>query len=214
MGIFDAMQEVWVGAAVLGVGLVFCFFGHRIARVALALGGAGLGYVCGLIMYMGLVNLLPPATAKSIPSWAVGAFVALLFAWAAYAFYVGGVLLLLGAIGWGLGQVLVGLLNIPAGWETGASIIVALVLAGIGIAADIPRKLMIVGTAVLGSILAVSAVQSLTGQRISWLNSLSWGYDLQPHLVWLGVFTVLAIAGAAVQWRQHGSASLRAAYPD
>jgi len=208
------MQQVWVGAALLAVGLVFCFFGHRIARVALALGGAALGYVCGLIMYAGFVNLTGTATAKAIPSWVVGLVVAVLFAGAAYAFYVGGVLLLLGSIGFGLGQAVVGWLNIPSGWQIGVSIILALVLAGIGIAADVPRTLMIVGTALLGAVLAVSAVQQLTDQRISWLNSPSWGPDLQPHLVWLGIFVVLAIAGSAVQWRQHGAASLRASYPN
>lgn len=208
------MQQVWVGAALLAVGLVFCFFGHRIARVALALGGAALGYVCGLVMYAGLGNLVGTGPVKAIPSWVFGLVIALLFAGAAYAFYVGGVLLLLGSIGFGLGQAVAGWLNIPSGWQIGVSVILALVLAGIGIAADIPRTLMVVGTALLGAILSVSAVQQLTGQRISWLNSLSWGADLQPHLVWLGILVVLAVAGTAVQWRQHGAASLRASYPN
>jgi hypothetical protein len=208
------MQQVWVGAALLAVGLVFCFFGHRIARVALALGGAALGYVCGLVIYVGLENLVGTPTAKAIPSWAVGVVMAVLFAGAAYAFYVGGVLLLLGSIGFGLGEVVVGWLNIPAGWQIGVSVILALVLAGLGIAADIPRNLMIIGTALLGGVLAVTAVQQLTGQRISWLNTVSWGADLQPHLIWLGILVVLAVAGSAVQWRQHGAASLRASYPN
>lgn len=208
------MQQVWVGAALLAVGLLFCFFGHRIARIALALGGAALGYVCGLVIHVGLSGLLSPATVRVVPAWVVGIVVAALFAWAAYAFYVAGVLVLLGSIGWGIGQLLVGWVSIPDEWHVGVSVIIALVLAGIGIAANIPRKLLIVGTAVVGAVLAVSAGQQLTGQRISWLSSVTWGSDVQPHLVWLGVFVVLLVAGLAVQWRQHGAASLRAAYPD
>ena len=207
------MQQVWVGAALLAVGLLFCFFGHRIARIVLALGGAALGYVCGLVIYEGLTALLSAATMRAVPYWLVGIVVAALFAWAAYAFYVAGVLVLLGSVGWGLGQLVVGWLAIPDAWHVGVSIIAGLVLAGIGIAADIPRKLMIVGTAVVGAVISVSAIQQLTGQLVNWLNSTSWGSSLQPHLVWLGIFVVLAVAGSAVQWRQHGAASLRASYP-
>ncbi len=208
------MQQVWVGAALLAVGLLFSFFGHRIARIVLALGGAALGYVCGLVMYVGLSGLLSAATVRVVPPWVAGIVVAALFAWAAYAFYVAGVLVLLGSIGWGIGQLVINWASIPDTWHMGVSIIIALVLAGIGVAADIPRKLLIVGTAVVGAVLAVSAVQQLTGQRLSWLSSVTWGTDLQPHLVWLGVFVVVLVAGLAVQWRQHGAASLRAAYPD
>lgn len=197
----------------MAVGLLFCFFGHRIARIVLALGGAVLGYVCGLVIHVGLSALLSSATMRVVPPWAVGVVVAALFAWAAYAFYVGGVLLLLGSIGWSLGQLIVNWASIPSGWEIGVSAVLGLLLAGIGIAADIPRKLMIVGTAVVGGVIAVSGIQQLTGQRIEWLNSGSWGLDLQPHLVWLGILVVLVVAGSAVQWRQHGAASLRAAYP-
>ena len=208
------MQQVWVGAALLAVGLLFCFFGHRVARILLALGGAALGYVCGLVIHVGLSGLLPPATMSAVPPWVVGVVVAAVFAWAAYVFYVAGVLVLLGSIGWGIGQLVVGWVPSLAGWQLGVSLIIALVLAGIGIAADIPRRLLIVVTAAAGAVLAVGAVQQLTGQRISWLSSLTWGTDLQPHLVWLGIFAVLFVAGLIVQWRQHGAASLRAAYPN
>jgi hypothetical protein len=205
------MQQLWVGAALLVVGLLFCFLGHRVARIVLALGGAAVGYGCGLVIYAWLAGL-SQATMRPVPYWAIGLVGAVLFALAAYALYAAGVLVLLGSIGWGLGLLVVSMASLPEGWQLPVCVILALVLAGIGVAADIPRKLMIVGTAVIGAAICVDAVQQLTAQRISWLDLATWGSDLQPHLVWLGIFVVLAAAGIAVQWRQHGAASLRAAY--
>jgi hypothetical protein len=135
-----------------------------------------------------------------------------LFALAAYALYAAGVLVMLGSIGWSLGLLVVTFASIPEAWQLPVCVVLALLLAGIGVAADVPRKLMIVGTAVIGAVICVNAIQQLTDQRIFWLNSLSWGPDLGPHLIWLGIFVVLAVAGTVVQWRQHGAASLRAAY--
>ena len=201
-----------MGAALLVVGLLFCFVGHQVARLVLAIGGAGVGYFSGLTIHAWLAGL-SPALMRPVPSWVVGLVLAALFSLAAYALYAAGVLVLLGSIGWVLGMLIFSLASLPPSWQLPVYVISALVLASVGIAVDIPRKLMIVGTASIGAIICVDAIQQLTSQRITWMDTETWGYDLQPHLLWLGVFLAFTVAGTMTQWHQHSAASLRAAYP-
>ncbi len=206
------MDQVWVGVAEIGLGLVFCFLGHTAARVVLGVWGAVVGFVTGGFVYLLLHNWLGGGVLDVVPIQVFSVVMALLLAWLAFAFYAVGVLLSMGSVGWGIGLVLSQALNLP-GWLTLALAgVVAAGLVMVGWALNLPRLLLVVLTALVGAGAVVDGIQLLLGRRIAWFDDAVWRIDFGNQLAWTGAFAALAIAGITVQLRQHSEENLRAAY--
>lgn len=203
------MEQLWGGLVAVGLGLLLCFVGHRLARVALALWGGAVGFIFGLAAYTFGLALLPTLL-QPVPQWVSGVVFAVLFAWLAYAFYAAGLILLLGSLGWGLGIALVTAL----GWaelQVVFGVIGALVLAGMGLVFDLPRVLMVLVTAIIGASLAVDGLRSLiSGQAL--LDPVVWAGTLNNGWVWLVAQLALIVIGVVAQSRQRGAKTLKASY--
>lgn len=205
------MNEVWGATAELAVGLLLCFFGHRLARLALALLGAVVGYLLGGAAYTALLAT-NPALLKFVSAWAFAVAGAVLFGWLAYSFYVAGVLVLLGSLGWGIG------VAVAAAFGWGEVLVVigglvgAAVLAGAGSVLNLPRVLIIVTTALVGASAVVSGLQVFASGLPGGLASVPWIGTGDHQLLWWAVQAGLVVIGALVQLRQGGQSSLRAAY--
>lgn len=210
----QALDQVWVGVAEIGLGLVFCFIGHSAARVVLAVWGALVGFIAGTLLYYLLIPQIKdraPALLM-VPWWVYSIGMALLVAWLAFAFYTIGVLISMGAVGWGLGQVLSTTLNMPGWLSFAMGLVVAAGLVMVGWTLNLPRVLLIVLTAVVGAGGVLDGVQVLIGKRLDWFSPIGWKTDLPTHAAWSVAFAVLAGTGMFFQFRQQSEDTLRDAY--
>ncbi|MCA0295125.1 MAG: TMEM198/TM7SF3 family protein [Actinobacteria bacterium] len=206
------MDQVWVGLAEIGLGLVFCFVGHSAARVVLAVWGAIVGFVAGSFGYYLLLERFPGPPLATVPWWAFAIGLALLVAWLSFAFYTVAVLVSMGAVGFGLGQILVGALSMP-GWISFAmGMAVAAGLVMVGWTLNLPKLLLVVLTAFVGAASVVDGIQLMLGQRLDWFDQMAWKVDLPSHTAWTVGFVVLAGAGIFIQYRQNSEDNLRDAY--
>jgi hypothetical protein len=207
-----ALDQVWVGLAEIGLGLVFCFIGHSAARVVLAVWGAFVGFAAGSILYVFLAQKYPNTVVVAIPWWVFSIGLALLIAWLAFAFYTIGVLISMGAVGWGLGQFLSGTLNMPGWLSFAMGLVVAAGLVMVGWTLNLPKVLLIVLTALVGAGGVLDGVQLMLGRRLDWLDQMGWKTDLPTHAAWSAAYVVLAGAGMFFQFRQSSEDNLRDAY--
>ena len=205
------MGQVWVGVIEIGLGLVFCFLGQSAARVVLGLWGAVFGYLAGAVLYVALYNWLGACVAV-VPDWVFAVALALLLAWLAFAFYAIGVLLSMGAVGWGLGQALSQSMHLPAWLTLSLSLLLAAGLVMAGWTMNLPRLLLIVITAAVGAGAIIDGIQVLIGGRLPWTEVSFWRLDTNTAALWAGGFLVLVFAGIFVQSRQVSDGTLRDAY--
>ena len=205
------MGQVWVGVIEIGLGLVFCFLGHSAARVVLGLWGAVFGYLAGAVLYVALYNWLGSWVA-AVPDWVFAVAMALLLAWLAFAFYAIGVLLSMGAVGWGLGQVLSQSMHLPAWLTLSLSLLLAAGLVMAGWTMNVPRLLLIVLTAAVGAGGMIDGIQVLIGSRLPWTEQSFWRLDPNTAALWTGGYLVLLFAGIFAQSRQVSDGTLKDAY--
>ena len=207
-----ALDQVWMALAQIGLGLIFCFIGYSAARVVLALWGALVGFVGGIMLHSLLLGWIPGGLMNVVPWWATAIVVALLGAWLSFAFYTVGVLISMGAVGWGLGQIVSSAAHMP-GWIAFATgLVVAAGLVMVGWTLNLPRLLLIVMTSVLGAGAVIDGLQQLLGGRLDWISQAAWQFDLIRHAAWSAAFVVVAGLGVFVQLRQRSDDNLRDAY--
>ena len=209
---FEGLAPVWLGVAEVGLGLIFCFIGYTAARAVLALWGALVGLVAGGALYVILVNWLHEPFVTWVPWWAVSIACALLLAWLSFAFYAFGVLVSMGAIGWGLGQFASTTMHLPGWISFGMGLVAAAGLVMVGWTLNLPNLLLVVVTALVGAGAIVDGLQAVGGHRLDWFDQVGWRTDLVTNTAWTVAFVVLAGAGMVLQFRQNSEDTLREAY--
>lgn len=198
------MTLIWTALPPLLLGVLLCFFGQRVARIGMGLLGAVIGYVVGVAGYQALVGV-----SAAMPPWAqwiAGGLAAVIVGWLAYSFYVVGVLVLMGSLGWQLGWWFGGLAGFDTLWTSLMAAAVALLAVAGGLVLDLPRLLLVLTTAVAGSALIVWSLPLFLP-----------GFADSVWMAWLAANTgwaelALIVVGVIVQWRVGGKANLRAAY--
>jgi hypothetical protein len=206
------LDQVWVGVAEIGLGLIFCFIGYSAARVVLGLWGALVGFLAGTVLHVYLTEQLKWVFLAVVPWWVFAVGIALLCAWLSFAFYAVGVLVSMGAVGWGLGQIVSSALQLPGWIAFSAGLVVAAGLVMVGWTLNLPRLLLVVLTAIAGAGTVLDGIQLIMGHRLDWFDQLGWRTDLITHVAWTLGYVVLAGAGILVQARQHSEPALRDAY--
>ncbi len=206
------MGQIWVGVAEIALGLVFCFLGHSAARVVLGLWGAVVGFFAGALAYVAVYRWVGGGWMAAVPDWVFTIGMSLLLAWLSFAFYSMGVLLSMGAVGWGLGQVMSQAFHFPAWLALAISLVLAAGLVVAGWTMNLPRLLLIVLTAMVGAGAIIDGAQLLLGGRLPWFDEASWRQETATNAAWAGAYLVLAVAGGAVQSRQHVQGTLRDSY--
>ncbi len=202
-------MDPWLQAATIGVlglllGLGFVFYGFRLFLILLPIWGFFFGFLFGAGLVTALFN---DGFLATVTGWVVGFFVGLLFAVLSYLFYWFAVLFLGASVGYAVGLGLLALLG--NGGDNLIGLIVGLVAAAIGagivMILRVPKYLIILLTAIAGSIAAIAGV-ALIFQQISWAE-LSAGTTSAFQAVrdlgwlWAGGVVVLAVVGIVYQIR-------------
>ncbi len=153
------MNDIVVGTIALLTGSVFCFRGYLAMRVVIPLWGAFAGFMLGAGMVSGDAGFLGNAL-----GWAVGFGLAIVFGVIAYLYYAVSVVIGMMGIGFVLGTSLMVALGVSWSWLIVLSgVVLAVALAFVAIAGDLPMVLLTVLTALAGASAIVAGLMLFVG---------------------------------------------------
>ena len=182
------------------VGLVIAFNGYRLFLVLLPIWGFFFGFGLGA---QTIQTLFGGGFLATTTSWVVGFVVALVFAVLSYLFYMVGVALFAGSIGYALGVGLMGLIGLDTGflaWLVG--IIVAVIVAAVVILFNIQKWVIILLTALGGAgVLIGTFLMALGVVSVNDLGAGAVSAAIGNSFWWLLGFIVLVVLGFGAQIR-------------
>jgi hypothetical protein len=153
------MNDIIVGLIALLTGAVFCFRGYLAMRLVIPVWGAFAGFMLGAGIVSGDAGFLGNAL-----GWAVGLGLAIVFFAIAYLYYEVSVVIGMMGIGFVLGTSLMVALGVTWNWVIVLSgVVLAVVLAIVAIAGDLPMVLLTVLTALAGASTIVGGLMLLFG---------------------------------------------------
>jgi hypothetical protein len=151
------MNDFVVGVIALLTGAVFCFRGYLAMRLVIPLWGAFAGFMVGAGLVSGDAGFLGNAL-----GWFVGFGLAIAFGLIAYLYYEVSVIIGMMGIGFVLGTSLMVAFGVSWSWLIVLSgVVVAVALAFVAIAGDLPMVLLTVLTALAGSSVIVAGLMLL-----------------------------------------------------
>jgi hypothetical protein len=118
----------------------------------------------------------------------------------------------MGALGWVLGQAIAQGLHLPEWLAVALALVLAAGLVMAGWTLNLPRLLLILGTAIVGAGGIIDGVQLLMGTRQPWTDDAYWRLQTNTAMVWAGAFVALVLVGVIVQSRQKAEGNLRESY--
>lgn len=191
------MDDIVVGIIAVLTGAVFCFRGYLAMRVVIPLWGAFAGFLLGAGIVAGDGGFLSTAL-----GWIVGLAVAVVFGMVAYLYYEVSVLIGMMAIGFVLGTSVMVALGVTWSWVIVLSgVVLAVVLAFVAIAGDLPMVLLTVLTALAGASTIVSGTMLLFGVvDLDDFDSAATTEALADDWWWYAIFIALAVAGMIIQY--------------
>ncbi len=192
------------------LGLVLLFSGYRFFRVLLPLWALFAGLFAGI---SGVNALLGESLFASTMGFFVGILIGLLFAALAYFAYSLSVIIYGITLGYGLGAGLMYAL----GFDTLIPFIVGIISAGIFgvlfVSARMPRLVIMVSTAMAGSMAVIMALFVLLGPMTAVGASLGLtSLKVTNSLFWTLGWVALSALGFAVQYNMEKSIDLKSAY--
>jgi hypothetical protein len=153
------MNDFVVGVIALLTGAVFCFRGYLAMRLVIPLWGAFAGFMAGAGLVSGDAGFLGNAL-----GWLVGFGLAIVFGLIAYLYYEVSVVIGMMGIGFVLGTSLMVALGVNWSWLIVLSgVVMAVALAFVAIAGDVPMVLLTVLTALAGASVIVAALMLFVG---------------------------------------------------
>lgn len=184
----------------LFIGLAIAFNGYRLFLFLLPIWGFFFGFGLGAQTIQALFGEGFLATTTS---WVVGFVVALIFAVLSYLFYMIGVALFAGSIGYGLGVGLMGLIGIQMGflvWLVG--IVLAVIVAGLVIIFNVQKWVIILLTALAGAGVIIGTFLMVLGVvSPADMGSGAVRAAIGDSFWWLLGFIILAVLGFLAQVR-------------
>ncbi|MCL4292218.1 MAG: DUF4203 domain-containing protein [Acidimicrobiia bacterium] len=202
------MEDAALGLIALVAGAVFCFSGYWAFRIVIPVWGAFAGFGLGA----GAVSAITGDALLAKPvGWLIGFGVALVFATLAYLYFEVAVLVSMASLGFLAGSALMAAIGVRWNWliVVGA-LALAIVFALVSLAADMPRILLVLVSAVAGATAVVGGAMLLTGAIDS--VDLTHGYvteRIHDDWGWWVAYAVLVIVGLVVQTSRHADEDLR-----
>lgn len=196
------MGDIILGVLVAAAGALFCFRGYLAMRVIIPIWGALSGFFLGA----GLVSALGgDGFLSTVAGWAVGVLVAIVFGLIAYLYYEVAVVLVMASIGFTLGTTVMAALGVEWSWIIIiVGIVVAVLLALIAIAADLPTGILVVLTTLAGA----SAIMVGVAMIVNHTSSSRFGDDVVGAIGaqwwWWLIYAALVVAGFVAQVRVVG----------
>lgn len=207
----DGVSDIVVGIIAILTGAVFCFRGYLAMRLIIPLWGAFAGFMLGAGIVAGADGFLGSAL-----GWIVGFALAVVFGLIAYLYYEVAVLIGMMAIGFALGSSLMVLLGVTWSWLIVLSgVVLAVVLAFVAIAGDLPMVLLTVLTGLAGASTIVFGLMLVFGVTdLDAIDSAETTEALADDWWWYMIYGALAIAGMIAQFADvdRRRESLRAAW--
>jgi len=190
-----------VGAMILlFLGWIIAFAGYRLFLILLPIYGFFVGISIGAHSVQALFG---DGFLSTTTSWVVGFFVGLIFAVLSYLFWVAAVAIVAGSLGYALVAGLFSLLEADLDvlvWIIG--VVVGIVFAIAALALNLQKAVIIVSTAVMGAWTVVGTFLFLLGgSSPEELAETGARMVLRDHPLWYVIFGVVAVFGAAFQFR-------------
>lgn len=202
--------DTWVAIGAIAVGLLLCFRGFAAMRWIFALIGGVAGWQLGSWAAT-YINFDPDFNIAL--RWGATIFSAILLACLAYAFFVMGVLLAIGWLGYTAGALLAGSLGLTDVVAIAAPWVVAVLLVVGALVTKLPRLLLVILTGVAGAAaITAGALALVESVNLMELDAAAVPGLLGYGLLWNLGFLALAAAGIALQLRTGKPGNLRAAY--
>lgn len=153
------MNDIAVGVIALLTGAVFCFRGYLAMRLVIPVWGAFAGFMLGAGIVSGDAGFLGNAL-----GWFVGLGLAVVFFVIAYLYYEVSVIIGMMGIGFVLGTGVMVAFGVTWNWVIVLSgVVLAVVLAVVAIAGDLPMVLLTVLTALAGASTMVGGLMLVFG---------------------------------------------------
>jgi hypothetical protein len=179
-------------------GLIVCFAGYRFFIMLLPVWGFFTGFALGA---QAINALFGTGFLAELTSWIVGFVVAVVFAVLSYLFYIIGVALLAGSVGYALGSGIV--FAISENWNILAFLIglaVAIIVAAVVILLNIQKYAVILLTALGGAGAIITAFLLLFNQIDVTAVGQNGVIDfLSENLIWMVIGLILVGLGFAAQ---------------
>jgi hypothetical protein len=181
-------------------GLAVTFGGYRLFLALLPIWGFIFGFGLGAQTLQVLFGYGFLATATS---WVVGFIVGALFGVLSYMFYIFGVALLAGSVGYSLGVGVMVWLGLSPGFITWiVGIVLGIVLIAVTLLFNLQKYMIVIGTAVIGAGLLIGTLMmGVIGVALTRFVDNPIQTMLQDSPLWAILFIVLAVAGIIVQLR-------------
>jgi len=201
------MGDIFVGLALIIVGLVGCLMGLRVFFVALPIIGFVAGFFVGAA---GIAALLGDSFLSNATGVIVGAIVGLVFATASYFFWYVGALLSAAASGALIGSAITQALGVDSGvvvFIVAAAVALAFFMAAMALA--LPIYVVIVNTAFVGAAGIVTGLLLVFNQinRVDLDYGLAWA-TVEESWFWMVAWIVLAVVGMLYQIQSIASVRL------
>lgn len=182
------------------VGMVLTFNGYKLFLVLLPIWGFFFGFGLGA---QTITAIFGDGFLATTTSWVIGFVVALVFAVLSYLFYIVGVAIFAGSLGYALGVGLMGLFGLDLTlitWIVG--VVVAIIVAGATLLLNIQKWVIILATSLGGAGVIIGAFLVALGV----INPATLGTNavraaMADSFWWLLGFLVLAVLGFAAQVR-------------
>jgi hypothetical protein len=182
------------------IGLAITFGGYRLFLVMLPIWGFVFGFGLGA---QSLQILFGYGFLATVTSWVVGFIVATLFAVLSYMFYIFGVAVLAGSLGYSLGVSIMLWIGLGPGFITWlVGIVLAVVLIVVTLMFDLQRYVLIIGTSVIGAGLLIGTLMmGVLGVGLTRFVENPIRVMLEDSPIWTILFLALVIGGVIVQFR-------------
>jgi len=181
-------------------GLAVTFGGYRLFMALLPIWGFFFGFGLGA---QTLQVLFGYGFLSTVTSWVVGFIVGVLFAVFSYMFYIFGVAILAGSLGYILGVGVLVWLGVSPGiitWLVG--VILGIALAIVTILFNLQKYMIVIGTSVIGAGLLIGTLMmGVVGVALTKFVDNPIQTMLQDSPIWAILFLALAIGGIVVQLR-------------
>ncbi|HRA75071.1 MAG TPA: hypothetical protein PLE12_02410 [Propionicimonas sp.] len=210
MPLLPLSADLWIPIAVMAVGFVLCFMGYAAMRIVFAVLGGLFGWQLGMLL--GALIHIDPAW-DTVALWGGAVLGAILLGTLAYSFYVAGVMLAIGYLGWALGVWLSGTLGVWGWYAVAIAGGLAVVLVVLAFVTRLPKLLLVLATSLIGSGAMVAGLLAL--QHLVQLDTLRWWNvaSLAGHgILWNLLFLALAGLGVLAQLKLTNTKDVKALY--
>ncbi len=202
------MADVFLAVLAVIAGLVLCFGGQIVLRLALVVWGAvaGFAFGSGLVAALGDDRLLGSAL-----GWVLGLVFGLVLGLLTNALFAFGVMLAMASFGFTLGSAAVLALGVDWSWVAVLTgVVLGLALGLVSVIADLPSLVLIVLSSVSGAVVLVAGVMLFTG-AIDSADFTRSDFVAQVKDDWwyYALFVVVALSGVVTQVRATVSSRLR-----